>query len=410
MVQCPRSKEKVCRQRAASVSCDAATASQVAAAPRPTTRRARQLDWRAVVFGIATFDSAAERALLQAAAETWLTMVRGADLLVTTDGDDPRPDAEVAPVAPPGVAVHVHRCAECRGVRCDRASRADGVCEGGVREGWLARRKVLEMLREMFERFVRRRRRRGATGDAVNGSSGAGAGAGGGGGGGGGASSASAGGGGGAGGGGKRFFLKLDADAVVLPHTLLPLARELHGLLGPTERWLLGMAACRVTSFALCHAAGGAGYALSRAALRTLHGYARRGFPPYGGVEKFLERVDRFTYGGEDVTVAFALKKAAGVAVINCGSFYQHEPLKYERLHAKGEEWVRWPLSATPLTFHKFKSADALRAFFRCSLYDASGQPRAYPRALLARVYNESAAVGDCDDPWVAGAAPAVEP
>ena len=348
-------------------------------------------------------------------------MARGADLLVTTDSDDPRPDAEVAPVPPPGVAVHVHRCVECRGVRCDRSSRADGRCKG-VREGWLARRKVLEMLREMFARFVVRRRRRSATGDVVNGSEGVSAGGGaadGGGGGGAGSGSAGSGGGagsgdgassgGGAGSGGsgsagaglaKHFFFKLDADAVVVPHTLLPLARELHSLLGPAERWLVGMAACRVTSFALCHAAGGAGYALSRAALRTLHTYARRGYPPYGGADEFLSRVDRFTYGGEDVTVAFALKKAAGVSVINCGSFYQHEPLKYERLHAKGEEWVRWPLSSTPLTFHKFKSADAMRAFFRCSLYDARGQPRAFPRALFARVYNESAAVGHCDDPW----------
>lgn len=92
----------------------------------------------------------------------------------------------------------------------------------------------------------------------------------------------------------------------------------------------------------------------------------------------------RYTYGGEDITVAFALKKGAGISVINCGSFYQHEPSKYRRLHAKGENWVRWPLSRTPLSFHKFKDADALRTFFSCRLYDEAGRPRpGAPRTLL---------------------------
>ena len=31
-----------------------------------------------------------------------------------------------------------------------------------------------------------------------------------------------------------------------------------------------------------------------------------------------------------------------GVAVINCGSFYQHDPLKYAKMHAKREDWARW--------------------------------------------------------------------
>ena len=65
-------------------------------AARRGLRRARTLAWHDVVFGIATFDSAAEHALLQAAADTWLRMAEGADLLITTDGDDPRPDDEAA--------------------------------------------------------------------------------------------------------------------------------------------------------------------------------------------------------------------------------------------------------------------------------------------------------------------------
>ena len=159
--------------------------------------------------------------------------------------------------------MHVHRCGECRGQRCD----GGGGCEG-VREGWLARRKVLAMLREMFARFVRRR----GAGLGAAGLGGAGGVSGG--------TRAAA--------GGKRFFFKLDADAVVLPHALLSVASELDELLGPRERYLLGMAACRVSSAPLCHAAGGAGYGLSRAAVRALHEYSRRGFPPFGDEVAFL--------------------------------------------------------------------------------------------------------------------------
>ena len=35
------------------------------------------------------------------------------------------------------------------------------------------------------------------------------------------------------------------------------------------------------------------------------------------------------TYGGEDVTVTYALKKAAGISVVNCGAFHQHRPDQY---------------------------------------------------------------------------------
>lgn len=108
------------------------------------------------------------------------------------------------------------------------------------------------------------------------------------------------------------------------------------------------------------------------------------------------------------MTVAFALKKAAGVSVLNCGSFYQHHPLKYEKMHRKREDWVRWPLSPTPLTFHKLKDARALRLLFACSLYDPRGSPRALPRALFSHAYNASDAPW-CTDPWRAdgGSAPA---
>ena len=75
---------------------------------------------------------------------------------------------------------------------------------------------------------------------------------------------------------------------------------ELHTTLGAGQPYYFGMAACRVASFPLCHADGGAGYGLSRAALAQLAAYLPSAYP------RFLERVDKFTYGGEDVSVALS--------------------------------------------------------------------------------------------------------
>ena len=94
--------------------------------------------------------------------------------------------------------------------------------------------------------------------------------------------------------------------------------------------------------------------------------------------------IDVFT----DVTIAFALKKQAGVTILNVGCLYQHDPQKYQRLHAKGEDWVHWPLTTTPASFHKFKDADELRSFFSCALYDAQGKPRPAPRSFFGLYSN----------------------
>ena len=70
------------------------SAGAAAGSARPSAgRSARPLSWHAVAFGVATFHSAAEHALLQAAADTWLRMVEGADLLLTprdASGGDPK--------------------------------------------------------------------------------------------------------------------------------------------------------------------------------------------------------------------------------------------------------------------------------------------------------------------------------
>ena len=48
-----------------------------------------------------------------------------------------------------------------------------------------------------------------------------------------------------------------------------------------------------------------------------------------------LRRIDNASYGGEDVSLAYLLKEATGAAVINCGSFYQHEPLKCAKMQPR---------------------------------------------------------------------------
>ena len=57
----------------------------------------------------------------------------------------------------------------------------------------------------------------------------------------------------------KRFFLKVDPDAIILPHLLLRLPSDSSFIrvLAPSTPYLVRMTACRVESFHLCHAAGG---------------------------------------------------------------------------------------------------------------------------------------------------------
>ena len=182
--------------------------------------------------------------------------------------------------------------------------------------------------------------------------------------------------------------MKVDPARQVLPHNrCFAFAGELHDTLGPAQPFLFGMAACRVPSFNLCHAAGGAGYGASRRALARLDSFVRDGYTLYGDAEAFLERVDRFTYGGEDVTLAFALKKSVGATVVNHGSFYQHRPDTYRHLQRHGERWVRWPLSRSPVSFHKFKEPAALRRFFFVRALRGGRPPAPLPaRALQQRL------------------------
>ena len=375
---CPRSLEKLCVQRAAKLEprCESSADEESrpsAGVGHPAASRV-VVSWRDVVIGIAVHESMAERRLLQAAADTWLRNAAGADLVLVTDIDDARNASAIAPlIAGEEVRVHVYRCAECRGAVCpagaamgDGAERADACA--GVREGWLARRKILHLFAAMHRRF----------GPPVPSSSFAS-----------GTDPASD---------GKQLFLKVDPDTVPVPHNLLRLLVELDQTLGRTQPFYFGMAACRVASFPLCHAAGGAGYGISRAALSVLNGYVTSEYP------RMLSRIDKFTYGGEDVTVAFALKKAGGVSVLNTGCLYQHKPRKYAKLHAKAVEWVKWPLSTTPASFHKFKDDVEMRAFFACALYARSGRPRPAPRALFFEA-NGSAIPDErsapCEDGWV---------
>ena len=166
----------------------------------------------------------------------------------------------------------------------------------------------------------------------------------------------------------KLYFAKVDADSLPIPHHLLRLLGELHAALGAAQPWLLGSAACRGKSAsgsaqtfsrsATCHAAGGAGYALSRAAARAL-GSAT---PDAAAEATLFAQADAETYGGEDAVVALGLRGAAGVRVLNCGAFYQFRPDQYANLPAHQTDGVRFAhLSPTPVSFHTIKHAPWLR-------------------------------------------------
>ena len=173
--------------------------------------------------GIATALRAAARAIAAAAAgETWLLTAAGADLFLVTDADDPRSDDDRA-------ARHRRRRRRpCPPLRALPRKR-----------GLVARTKMLELFREAERRWPS-----------------------------------------------KLYFAKFDADSLPIPHHLLRLLDEMHAALGAAQPWLLDSAACRGKSAsgsaqtfsrsATCHAAGGAGYVLSRAPARALGEAARR--------------------------------------------------------------------------------------------------------------------------------------
>ena len=313
-----RSNEKMCKERAGPITTPTCTpapeqwwpraAASAAFQPRaamapPAVGGARAASWHAVVFGMAVYDSPNEQLLLQAAADTWLPMVRGADLVLMTDADDARNASVIAPVVR-GVDVHVYRCHECRGQRCPASSSGGPAC-AGIREGWLARRKLLHLWVAIARAFDAQWT--GAAASVVGDGDGD-------------ERSQSR----------KHFFVKVDPDTVPVPHHFVRLLAELRLTLGDQQAYLFGMAACRVPSFPLCHAAGGAGYGLSRGALRKLTRYIDHEYPAY------LQRVDRFTYGGEDIAVAFALKKAAVRAPATTLSLFTAPPLHppYRHLRA----------------------------------------------------------------------------
>ena len=329
------------------------------------------LSWASVAFGFPIFNSANEEELLKTAATTWLPIVRGADLLLTTDKDDPRTDGRIKQLVAADVPmptsgdeyVHVHRCAVCcagghvpkgrstrPAVEASKGATAGGATAGGaasgggsyigdgsacegVQEAWRARSKVLHMLAEMGRRFSGDRAPRQ-----------------------------------------KAWLIKLDADTLVHPHNLLPLLTDLGGL-ARSEPLLLGLAACRSEPLRdFCHAAGGAGSALS---LRAVHAIRRFVEVSYGA--EWLDHLDELTYGGEDVAVSLALKESTGAAVVNAGGFHQARPDEYlhQSVNADGIVWPR----IRPVTFHNFKSAQAYRRLFECAMYGRTAPP--VPRCFV---------------------------
>ena len=322
------------------------------------------VDWSAVVFGVPIHNSKSEADMLAAASETWLKLVAGADVLLTTDVDDPRGDDEIGRlVHVTGVTMHVSRCPVCCSggmatpgrSSAPPASNADGTGHKpkcvGVREGWAARNKVLHMFTTMHTLF--------------------------------------GGGGGGAMDPRKLFFFKMDADTLFHPHHLMPLLSALGPLArSPEEPLLLGLASCRSEHAPdLCHAAGGAGYALTPASLSAIArfvGGLAVALMPYGEPRldaQWLRHLDLLTYGGEDVAVALALKQTSGASVINIGGFHQHPPEKY---HYYSMDGVLWP-TVSPLSFHNMRAASVMRDLFRCTFYEDEHASHAVPLAQLRR-------------------------
>jgi hypothetical protein len=290
--------------------------------------------WEAVVFGFPIHNSESEEKLIKTASTTWLPLVGRTDVILSTEQDDPRPDKRLVGLlsAAPGVRVHVHRCELCcsggrttpgrRSARkaAETTNNASGVICVGVREGWRARSKVMTMISAvstLFGKSVPLARR-------------------------------------------KRFFVKLDADTLLHPGHMLPLLRSLAPL-ADAQPLLLGLAACRSKGIPeLCHAAGGAGYALSIDAVDTLRKFVVTRYDTL-----WLKRLDNLTYGGEDVAVALALKEETGASVIHCGGFHQHGPQQYKAYHMDGIVWPR----VRPISFHTLRFPATMRTLFWCSFY-----------------------------------------
>ena len=287
------------------------------------------IDWHAVAFGIPIHHSKTQEELLTNAASTWLRLVSGADVLLSTDRDDARTDDDIGHLlaaAAPSVLSHVFRCPIC----CSGGPTAPGrkhleqlantttsdKCLNGVREGWQARSKVLHMLAAMHQRSWRST---------------------------------------------KLYFMKVDADTLVHPHHLLPLLVSLGPLAATDEPLIFGQPACRSPQLLdLCHAAGGGGYVVSKPAVAAISTFVRTRLDA-----KWLRMLDNNTYGGEDVAVALALKQMTGASVISVGGFHQTSPdqIKYYRVDA-----IQWP-AVRPLTFH-FRFFSALLNLFRCTFYE----------------------------------------
>ena len=431
------SSDVACRERGAT-HIDCAKLKRAGRVASALQQAAALAGWGAV-FGIPIHNSAAEEALLEAASKTWLPIVAaggGAELVLATDKDDARTNQRIeALVSSSGVRVHVHRCGVCcsggmptpgrksqPAVASNAAASNASTCEG-LQEGWMARSKVLHMLAFMHEMWGGNARggARGTTGGASV------------------ATAAAA----------KHFFFKIDADTLMHPHHLLPLLRSLSFLAAAGEPMLLGLASCRSEKLPeLCHAAGGAGYALTPASLQVIHSFVHGGGGGGGngggGVSShrdaaepalaediksygapWLARLDRLTYGGEDVAVALALKEsAAGVSVLNVGGFHQHPParqpgstsfpcalaattanhcesLRITPLDLRSCPRVRvscpqasylfyrmdgisWP-TVRPLSFHNLRSAGFMSALFYCTFYH-----RPPPRARLRGARSKS--------------------
>lgn len=161
----------------------------------------------------------------------------------------------------------------------------------------------------------------------------------------------------------KKYFFKMDPDAVLNSRNLLLFLSKLNMVVEDLLPVYFGFAMCHDQVTKICHGAG-AIYGMNRIALHAVNTYVKE----HVGFFESLEETETLMH--EDFMIAYVVKHATGMPVINCGSFYSESPWKYYAQSKRNNKlWVTWPLSNTPISFHHIRDPKEHR-LFECYFYD----------------------------------------